>query len=99
MRAGIWLSVVRDRLSSFEYQCRPGRRGFSVSLSRVEFLPRTRNAVSRRPSKNSTTDNRTLTTMRKLAIALTLLLVSPLAQAAITGSVVDADGNPLAGVT
>ena len=37
--------------------------------------------------------------MRKLAIALTLLLVSPLAQAAITGSVFDADGNPLAGVT
>jgi len=37
--------------------------------------------------------------MRKLSIALTLLLVSPLAQAAITGSVVDADGNPLAGVT
>jgi protocatechuate 3,4-dioxygenase beta subunit len=37
--------------------------------------------------------------MRKLAISLTLLLVSSFAQAAITGSVVDADGNPLAGVT
>ena len=37
--------------------------------------------------------------MRNLTITLTLLLVSPLLHAAITGSVVDANGNPIAGAT
>jgi protocatechuate 3,4-dioxygenase beta subunit len=37
--------------------------------------------------------------MRKLTITLALLLVSPLLHAAITGSVIDANGNPVAGAT
>jgi len=37
--------------------------------------------------------------MRSLTITLALLLVSPLLHAAITGSVIDANGNPVAGVT
>ena len=37
--------------------------------------------------------------MRHLTITLTLLLVSPLLHAAITGSIVDASGNPVAGAT
>jgi protocatechuate 3,4-dioxygenase beta subunit len=37
--------------------------------------------------------------MRHLTLSLALLLVSPLLHAAISGSIVDANGNPLAGAT
>ncbi len=37
--------------------------------------------------------------MRHLTITLTLLLVSPLLRAAVTGSIVDANGNPVTGAT
>ncbi|HEX3111190.1 MAG TPA: hypothetical protein VHU41_18955, partial [Thermoanaerobaculia bacterium] len=37
--------------------------------------------------------------MRHLTITLTLLLVSPLLHAAVTGSIVDPNGNPVAGAT
>jgi protocatechuate 3,4-dioxygenase beta subunit len=37
--------------------------------------------------------------MRHLTITLTLLLVAPLLHAAITGSILDPNGNPVAGVT